>query len=105
MVISGDMGRWYGTSKVEWFSTLRPSTRFGRGGDGIGAFELVARYSKADFNDRGLTGGEFSRWSLGLTWYPNRSWRAMANYGKSKLDRFSTSGNTDFLQFRMQWQL
>ena len=29
----------------------------------------------------------------------------MCNYGKGKLDRFGLTGDTDFLQFRLQWQL
>ena len=46
---------------------------------GKGAFELAARASYVDLNDRDIIGGEQANLSLGLNWYPNSSWRLMLN--------------------------
>ena len=87
-----------------FFFKVTPARPMGGGHPGYGAVELVARYSDTDFNDQKITGGEFSRWSLGANWYLTDQWRLGVNYGQGTLDRFDVTGHTDFLQFRAQWQ-
>jgi len=59
--------------------------------------------SNTDLNDGAITGGEFDRWSVGANWYPTERWRLEVNYGQGTLDRFGIIGDTEFLQFRLQW--
>jgi phosphate-selective porin OprO/OprP len=87
-----------------FFFKVNPARPMAGSRPGYGAVELVARYSDTDFNDQKLTGGEFSRWSLGANWYLTDQWRLGVNYGQGTLVRFDETGHTDFLQFRAQWQ-
>ena len=86
-----------------FFHKVRPFKPMGREGGGIGAWEIVFRYSNTDFNDSNVTGGQFRRWTIGLNWFPTNKWRVGVNYGQGTLDRFGASGDTNFLQFRLQW--
>jgi phosphate-selective porin OprO/OprP len=88
--------------KGGFFYKVSPNNPVGRG---KGAFELVFRYSDTDFTDRQVYGGEFQRWSVGANWFATDQWRLEANYGQGKLNRFGLNGKTDFLQFRLQWQM
>lgn len=45
-----------------------------------GAVELVARYSRLDLEDGGVTGGEESNASIGVNWWWNANCRLMVNY-------------------------
>ena len=90
--------------KGGFFYKVAPDNPMARGTSGKGAFELVARYSSTDFTDSGVQGGAFQRWSLGLNWFATQQWRVGVNYGQGSLDRFGLDGDTDFLQFRLQWQ-
>lgn len=44
-----------------------------------GAWELAARYSRANLNDGGFVGGEQNNLTLGLNWYATSNIRFMAN--------------------------
>lgn len=83
------MGSWIltGESRVYkfpdgTFDNPKPRGIVGQGG--IGAWELVARVSELDLNDRdGLTafnGGEMRNVTAGLNWYPTPNFKFMANY-------------------------
>lgn len=76
-----------------------------RNGSGPGAFELGARYSKADATDVIIRGGEFGRFTTALSWYPNSHFRYELNWGKGRLDKDDKIGKTSFWQFRMQYEL
>ncbi len=52
--------------------------RVSRGGAGV--FELSARFSAIDLNDRRLGGGSERDVSVGLSWYPEPNVRLIANY-------------------------
>lgn len=52
--------------------------RVSRGGAGV--FELSARFSAIDLNDRRLDGGSERDLSVGLSWYPEPNVRLIANY-------------------------
>lgn len=45
-----------------------------------GAVELVARYSRLDLEDGGITGGEESNVSVGVNWWWNENCRLMVDY-------------------------
>ena len=68
-----------------------------------GAFELAARYSVTDLNDRaiagvsqavsgGVYGGDQKVYSVGLNWYPDANIRVMLDYDRINVDRLSPSG-------------
>ena len=90
--------------KGGFFFKVAPNNPIGRGKSGMGAVELTFRYSDTDFTDSQIQGGEFQRWSVGANWYATDQWRLEVNYGQGRLDRFGLNGDTNFLQFRVQWQ-
>lgn len=53
---------------------------------GIGAFEISARLSHLDKNDKSILEGESDNYSIGLNWYINNNVRVMLNYLESKTD-------------------
>lgn len=72
---------------------------------GLGAWELVARYSDMNLNYHagapgtaqavdGIRGGEESNWTVGLNWYPNGITRFMLDYANVKIDRLSPNATT-----------
>lgn len=85
------------------FGKLTPNHDVDKGG--VGAWEVVARYSEVDLTDGLIDGGEMSRISVGLNWYANPSFKATAQYGWVDLDRFGISSTTNILQFRMTFLL
>ena len=86
-----------------FFFKLAPDRPLGGEGGGHGAWELTFRVSNTDLNDSAVNGGDFSRWSVGANWYTTERWRLEVNYGQGRLDRFGIRGDTEFLQFRLQW--
>jgi phosphate-selective porin OprO/OprP len=71
---------------------------------GIGAFELAARYSTINLNDRftpgaapkagvnSVGGGQQTVYAAGLNWYPNANIRFMLDFLHGKIDKkFSTA--------------
>ncbi|HEX4080450.1 MAG TPA: porin [Rhizomicrobium sp.] len=72
-------------------------------GEGIGAWELVGRYSDLDLNQDvglpgestpygGVRGGDQKIWTMGLNWYPNSLFRFMLDYQDIGISRLSSSG-------------
>jgi phosphate-selective porin OprO and OprP len=90
------------------------------GSDGIGALELMGRYSVVDLNwnegdagdptpTGGIRGGEQSIVSLGLIWYLNNNLRIMTDYQWVDVDRMDAAGDEmgqelDILQGRVQFK-
>jgi phosphate-selective porin OprO/OprP len=74
-------------------------------GSGPGAFELGARYTQENLTAGTLEGGKFSRFSLGLSWYPNAHFRYVIDYGRGILEKSNLKGASDFWQFRIQFEL
>ena len=60
------------------FKNPKPKGIVGKGG--IGAWELLARYSTLDLSDGDVDGGEEDNVTVGLNWYPTPNFRFMANY-------------------------
>jgi phosphate-selective porin OprO/OprP len=83
-----------------YFREVEPKRTVFEGGPG--AWELVIRYSHSDFNNKGVSGGAFSRITPQVNWYLSDNVRLELNYGYGRLDRFGLSGNTQFFQSRIQ---
>jgi len=85
------------------FELPRPAKPFDRKTGGLGAWEMVARYSVLDLNFNegaegstlpigGIRGGEQAISTLGLNWYPNASIRFQAAFQDVSVDRLSPGG-------------
>ncbi len=70
---------------------------------GLGAWELVGRYSRVDLTDGLANGGELDRISGGINWYPTKDSRLTFQYGFITLDRSGLTGHTH--AFQLRWQL
>lgn len=69
---------------------------------GWGAWEVLARYSNVDLNDRPLWGGEQDALTLGLNWFPNQNIRLALNWIHNEIDHPLYDGSFDELQARFQ---
>ena len=90
-----DPNFWGGYGQVSWFLTgenkkyktsvgvfdrVKPKNRFSLKEGGWGAWELAARYSYLDLNDKGIRGGIQSDTTLGVNWYLYSNLRLMLNW-------------------------
>ena len=76
-----------------------------RKGSSSGAFEIGARYTVADGTDALINGGKFRRFTSAISWYPNAHFRYEFNYGIGNLESKGIAGQTNFYQFRIQFEL
>lgn len=106
-VVTGEARRYQGSSAA--FGNPRPARPFSLRDGGYGAFELVARYSHIDLNDRvtrgrsasstgGVYGGVQNVYAVGLNWYPNEQLRLMLDYDIINVDRLNAAGTTQIGQ-------
>jgi len=82
--------------KVGYARRIIPERRWG-------AWELVARYSQIDLDDRSVKGGILHKGLVGLNWWASRQWRISFAYGLADLNRKNLSGITNIFQTRFQW--
>ena len=68
-----------------------------------GAFELAARYSRLDLDNKSVHGGVMDKGLLDFSWYPNRWWRFSIAGGFTSLNRVGLTGYTTALQTRIQF--
>ncbi len=61
---------------------------------GLGAWQVAARYSYADFTDEDILGGVGSSFTAGLNWYWNPNARMQFNYIYGTIDERSVAGQT-----------
>lgn len=83
------------------FDRVRPNKNFGWG-QGMGAWELAARYSSIDLDDQGVRGGNEENLTLGVNWYLNPSVRLMLNYTFADIEHDLYDGKLGILQTRFQ---
>jgi len=99
--LTGERHVW--SSQNGGFRGIRPSTNFDRKKGTWGAFEVAARYSVLDLNDRegvlgrtapagGVRGGEQKITTVGLNWYPNSVVRFLLDYQWVNVDRLNAAG-------------
>jgi phosphate-selective porin OprO/OprP len=85
------------------FDRVKPKRNFGwKADDGLGAWEIAARYSTIDLSDGAVRGGEQDDITLGLNWYLNPNTRVMWNYIHGDVDHELYGGDFDTLQMRFQ---
>ena len=65
---------------------LKPKANFALGGEGLGAWEVAARFNTLDLTDTGVNGGEMESVTVGLNWYTTPFTRLMLNYVRNDLD-------------------
>jgi len=103
---------WGGYGEVSWFITgenkkyktsrgvfdrVKPKNRFSIKDGGWGAWELAARYSYLDLNDKGLRGGIENNTTVGVNWYLYSNLRLMLNWVHAHQNGL---GDADIIQTR-----
>ena len=81
------------------FGRISPKQNFEGIGQGWGAWEIAARYSRLNLDDQPIFGGKLQDVTLGLNWYLNPNTRVMWNYVHA--DRIDT-GRANIFQTRFQ---
>ncbi len=76
--LTGESRAW--DPKIGIFKRVVPLNNFGFGGCGTGAWEVAARYTYLDLNDKGINGGRLNDVTLGLNWYLNPNTKIQFNY-------------------------
>ena len=89
--------------KGGFFNGISPARSIYDGG--MGAWELVARFSYTDFDSGTLRGGKFWRFTPMVHWHLSDHIRLEMVYGTGTLNRFNLYGGTHFFQSRLQFQL
>lgn len=92
------------------FGAVEPFSNFFRvrskdGGicGGSGAWEVAARYSNFNTNDRNVAGGQMQSVTLGLNWYYAVRCRVMLDYNHTFLDRNGLNGDANIVGTRFQY--
>jgi phosphate-selective porin OprO/OprP len=82
------------------FDRPRVNKSFREGG--LGAWEIAARYSSIDLDDKDIRGGNEDNITLGLNWYMNPNTKLMFNYIRAMVDHDNYEGDLDVFQIRAQ---
>jgi phosphate-selective porin OprO/OprP len=99
-MLTGEARRWRG-DRGAYGGTEPAHPLFG--GDGFGAFEIAARYSRLDLDDHpgmagapapagGIRGGKQWITTIGLNWYPGGDVRFLLDYQHTDVARLSAGG-------------
>jgi len=62
------------------FQRPKPASPFDLNGGGWGAWEIAARYSTVDLNDKAVQGGKEDNFAAGVNWYLNDYLRLQSNW-------------------------
>ncbi|HHX36113.1 MAG TPA: VTC domain-containing protein [Gammaproteobacteria bacterium] len=90
-LVTGEQRR-YGDGRFKSVKPDRPT----------GAWELAARLSYIDLNDRDITGGRGHNFTLGVNWYIMENMRLMVNYIDVHSRKNGKSDNPDIVLTRLQ---
>lgn len=82
-----------GDGTFGWVSPSRPLL----GGDGPGAWQVAARFSRLDLDERFVRGGQLADATLGVNWTIDDALRLSWNWVRADLEG---AGRTDILQLR-----
>jgi len=95
---------WVLTGEEASYKDIKPKAPFALGGDGWGAFELVARASALDLDDASFDGGtasfadpasaasEARAVAIGLNWYLNRNLKYVLDFERTSFDGGAPGG-------------
>ncbi len=84
------------------FGRVKPDHNFGADG-GFGAWEIAARWSYIDLNDRNIAGGRLNNITVGVNWYLNPRTKFQFNYIRAFLnDANQGNADTDIVAVRAQ---
>lgn len=91
--------------KLGFYDRIKPKRNFSITNGGLGAWELILRYSNLDLNDGSIMGGEMDVVTAGLNWYLSPTVRAIFNHGIAYVKRNDSQGilrdgAVDMAQFR-----
>jgi phosphate-selective porin OprO and OprP len=85
------------------YGSITPAHPLSLSHGGAGAWEVAARYSYANLNDKDVFGGKQHVYTLGLNWYPVTNIRFMFNYLHGMVDKANASGvHFDAIAMRTQ---
>ncbi len=77
------------------FDRVKPKWPVNFKSGNYGAWQVMARYSNLDLNDKTFHGGELRDTTLGIKWLPNSNIMITANYIMSNSDNFAVTPNDD----------
>jgi len=83
---------------------LSPKSSF-TGSGGSGAWQIAARYSTIDLNDKDILGGKADTYTVGLNWWANPYLRVILNWIHFDTERqgIDADGNAYGLRFSVNW--
>lgn len=84
------------------FGRVNPTDAFSFAQGGMGAWELGARFSHLDLNERPINAGQMNNYSAALNWYINNTTKVRFNYVFSDIDRSGDDMNLHSFQVRLQ---
>lgn len=97
---TGTLGR---VKPYENFFSVRDADGFR--GNGLGAWQIAARYSYADLQDEDIAGGKGESFTLGVNWWWNPYSRVQANYIVGQVERSPLVANADYQVFGLRWMV
>ncbi|WP_448699378.1 OprO/OprP family phosphate-selective porin [Mucilaginibacter sp. AW1-3] len=98
---TGEVRPYYTSTGIFGFTKVKHPLSNG----GLGSWELLLSYQSYSLNDGTLTGGKFWRFTPAVMWQPNDMFRITVDYGYGMLDRYGTTGTTQFIQTRFMFLL
>lgn len=92
--------------KNSFFGRVKPKKEFMKDG-GLGAVELVARYSTMDLTDYqgDNTGDKITNLTVGFNWYLNKNTRIMYNYTNGDFNDFAIYGDDNLNGHLIRFQV